>query len=175
MSWWENVVDVVPVAGAVYRAGAAVAAHASGDHEEAQKQWAEAGMNAAGDALGLVTGGAGKVAAVGARAAVKAGGKVLAKEGAKQATSQGVKAGFQAAGKQLTKKAIQRHVKKYLKKKIKEAIEDGIDEYFNWRQREEIITNLLEEDIGLSRSELESLSDYEFFELLQFLADDDDD
>ena len=175
MSWWENFVDAVPVVGTAYRTGAAIAAHATGDHEAAQQQWAEAGMNAAGDALGLVTGGAGKMAAVGARTAAKVGGQVLVKEGMRQAAKQGIKAGFRAAGKQLTKKAIKRHVKKYLKKKIREAIEEGIDDYFTWRQRQEIISTLLEEDIELSRSELESLSDDQLFKLLQFLADDDDD
>ena len=76
MSWWETALDSCPVVGTVYHAGNAVAAHVTGDHEEANHQWAEAGMNVAGDALGLVTGGAGKVATmaakVGAKAAVKA-------------------------------------------------------------------------------------------------------
>ena len=56
MSWFENIVDAVPVVGTAYRAGSAITAHISGDHEQAQKQWGEAGMNLAGDALGLVTG-----------------------------------------------------------------------------------------------------------------------
>ena len=54
-----------------HRSGCAVAAHITGDHEEAKRQCAEAGTNAAGDVLGLVTGGAGKVATT----AAKLGGK----------------------------------------------------------------------------------------------------
>ena len=48
-----------------YHSGCTMAAHV------AEHQCAEAGMNAAGDALGLVTGGAGKVATT----AAKLGGK----------------------------------------------------------------------------------------------------
>ena len=62
MSW---LLDFIPVVGTVYRAGNAVAAHIAGDHKEANRHWVEAGMDVAGDALGLVTGGA----KVGAKAA----------------------------------------------------------------------------------------------------------
>ena len=58
MSW---LLDSIPVVGTVYHAGNAVAAHIAGDHKEANHHWVEAGMDVAGDALGLVTGGTGKV------------------------------------------------------------------------------------------------------------------
>ena len=35
MSWWETIVDSVPVVGATYRTVNAVAAHVAGDHERA--------------------------------------------------------------------------------------------------------------------------------------------
>ena len=113
---------------------------------------------------------------------MKTGGKVdneiVVKKDLKQAARQGarVQVGFRAAGKELTKKPIKKHVKKYLKKEISEAIEDGIDEYLsNWQQRDEIIAILLEEEIGLSRSEFQSLCDSDLFKLLQYLTEDSDD
>ena len=97
MSWWEDTLDAVPVVGTAYRTGAAVAAHVTGDHEEAQRQWTEAGMNAAGDALGLVTGGAGKVATTAAKVGVKAVAKTAVKQGVKQAVKAGGRAAMKAA------------------------------------------------------------------------------
>ena len=107
-SWWETALDAIRVVGTGYRTVRAIAAHASGDHEEAQQQWAEAGMNLAGDALGLVTGGAGKVASTAAKAgaktafkvATKQGVQALSKETLKQAAKQGGKAATRAARKQ---------------------------------------------------------------------------
>ena len=136
MSWWETVVDCVPVVGTGYRSVRAVAAHLTGDHEAAQEQWAEAGMNLAGDAIGLVTGGAGKVAATAAKAAAKVVVKTAAKEGVKalskvalkDAAKQGTTAATRAERKQLTKKAMKKHAKKYVKKKVKKALKDGIKE-----------------------------------------------
>ena len=99
MSWWETALDAVPIVGATYRTGRAVAAHVTGDHEEANRQWAEAGMNAAGDALGLVTGGAGKVATTAARVGTKAAVKAVAKQGIKQGLKVGGRAAMKAARK----------------------------------------------------------------------------
>lgn len=59
--WWKINVDGIAGVGTVYRTTKAVSAHASGNHEEAKRQWTEAGINLAGDALGVVTGGAGKI------------------------------------------------------------------------------------------------------------------
>ena len=135
-SWWETALDAIPVVGTGYRTVRAIAAHASGDHEEAQQQWAEAGMNLAGDALGLVTGGAGKVASTAAKAgaktafkvATKQGVQALSKETLKQAAKQGGKAATRAARKQLTKKSMKKYAKKYVKKKVKKAVKKGLKE-----------------------------------------------
>ena len=127
MSWFENVLDAVPVVGTGYRSARAVAAHMTGDHETASQQWAEAGMNLAGDAAGLVTGGAGKVAATAAKAAVK----------------HGAKAAIRAAGRQLTMKAMKKHAKRYVKKQIRKALKDGMRE-----AREEIVDALFIRDSG---------------------------
>ena len=69
MSW---LLDCIPVVGTVYRAGNAVAAHIAGDHKEANRHWVEAGMDVAGIALGLVTGGAGKVETTATKVGAKA-------------------------------------------------------------------------------------------------------
>ena len=117
----------------------------TGDHERAQKEWANAGMNIAGDALGLVTGGAGKVATVAARTGVRVAVNIATKEGVKaaskqvlkQAVKQGGRAATRSARKQLTKKGMKKYAKKYVKKKVKKAIKkakegacsDDYDEY----------------------------------------------
>lgn len=58
---WKIDVDAIVGVGTVYRTSKAVSAHVSGDHDEAKRQWTEAGINLAGDALGMVTAGAGKM------------------------------------------------------------------------------------------------------------------
>ena len=134
MPWWETVVDAIPVVGTGYRAVRAVAAELAGDHETAKQQWAEAGMNLAGDALGLVTGGAGKVASTAAETAAKVaietatkeGAKAISKKALKEAAKQGTKAAIRSARKQLTKKAMKEYAKKYVKKKVKKALKDGV-------------------------------------------------
>ena len=144
-AWWETVLDTIPIVGTGYRTVNAIAAHISGDHEEAQKQWTEAGMNLAGDALGLVTGGAGKVAATAAKAGVKTVLKVATKQGVKamtkqtlkQAAKEGGKAATRAARKQLTKKAMKKYAKKYVKKKVKKAIKKGLKEAAQGDEEEE--------------------------------------
>ena len=136
MSWWESVLDAIPVVGTGYRTVQAIAAHIEGDHEKAKQQWADAGMNLAGDALSLVTGGAGKVASVAAKTGVKTaitvatkqGVKAMTKESLKQAAKQGGKAATRAARKQLTKKGMKKYAKKYVKKKAKKAIKKGLKE-----------------------------------------------
>ena len=69
MSW---LLDSIPVVGTVYCAGNAVAAHVADDHKEANCHWVEAGMDVAGIALGLVTGGAGKVETTATKVGAKA-------------------------------------------------------------------------------------------------------
>ena len=69
MSW---LLDCIPVVGTVYRACNAVAAHIAGDHKEVNRHWVEAGMDVAGIAPGLVTGGAGKVETTATRVGAKA-------------------------------------------------------------------------------------------------------
>ena len=130
MSWWETAVDCIPVVGATYRTVNAINAHVAGDHERAQEEWTNAGINIAGDALGLVTGGAGKVAIVAARTGVKVAVNVATKQGVKaaskqvlkQAVKQGGRAATRSARKQLTKKGMKKYAKKYVKKKVKKAI-----------------------------------------------------
>ena len=157
MSWWESVVDAVPVVGTGYRSARAVAAHMAGDHEGASQQWAEAGMNLAGDAAGLVTGGAGKVAATAAKAAVK----------------HGAKAAIRAAGRQLTIRAMKGHAKRYVKKKMRKALKDGMRQ-----ARDEMIDALSEVVSDYSRAQLARLSDQELISIaqtcIQELDDDDD-
>ena len=144
-AWWETAIDAIPVVGTGYRTVNAVSAHISGNHDEAQKQWAEAGMNLAGDALGLVTGGAGKVATTAARAGAKTALKVATKQGVKamtkqtlkQAAKQGSKAATRAARKQLTKKAMKKYAEKYVKKKAKRAIKKGIRDAMRGSKEEE--------------------------------------
>lgn len=167
MSWFESVVDAVPGVGTAYRATRAVAAHVTGDHDEASRQWAEAGTNAAGDALGLVTGGAGKVAMVGGKAAVKA----VAKQGVKAA----VRAGGKAAMKQLSASAMKSYAKQYFKKEIKREVKrilkQKMEEYlasaaeYIEQHREDIIRTLADA-IGVSRRELQQLSDQELINLV---------
>ena len=90
--------------GTVYCAGNAVAAHIAGDHEEANHQWAEAGMNVtvADDALGLVTGGAGKVETT----AIKVGAKAAISPAGKQGVKHAVKASGRAAMNSASKHAV---------------------------------------------------------------------
>lgn len=97
MNFLKQSMDYVPGVGTAYRTVNAVAAHARGDHNEASRQWREAGMNAAGDALGLATGGAGKVAMSATRFGTKAAVKTMAKQGLKQAVRAGGRAAMKAA------------------------------------------------------------------------------
>lgn len=181
MAWFENVIDAIPVVGTGYRATKAVVAHASGDHDAAQREWVEAGTNLAGDALGLVTGGAGKVAGVAAKTGAKAAVKIAAKEGVKQAARAGVKAAAKAAGKQMTKRAMKRYAKKYIKKKVKKAAKNAYKEWKNQGDsddddyndddfRASAINYLVES--GYSASYLTSLSNEQLADLLD---DGDDD
>ena len=156
MAWWEGVLDAIPVVGTAYRTVNAVAAHVVGDHERAKEQWAEAGMNLAGDAIGFATGGVGKVAGIAGKTALK----VAAKEGVKgvskkvirDAAKQGGKAALRMAKKQTTKKALKKQAKKYVKKKVKKAakkaIKEGIENYSN--------------EAAESSEDEEDVSDFEF-------------
>ena len=182
MSWLETAIDAVPVVGTVYRAGNAVASHIAGDHEEAQRQWTEAGINAAGDALGLVTGGAGKVATTAAKIGAKAAAKTAVKQGVKQAVKAGGRAAMKAASKQLTKSAMKAYAKKYFKKKVKkaakQALKDAMDEYFEAddidQYREEII-GILVNEAGVSQDDIEELDEQELLDLAYAAANYDDD
>ena len=80
---------------------------------------AEAGMNAAGDALGLVTG-AGKVATTAANVGAKAAINPAGKQGVKHAVKAGRRAAMKSASKQLTRSAMKSYAKKYFKKKLRE-------------------------------------------------------
>ena len=134
--WWVTVLDAIPVVGTGYRTVNAVAAHIGGGHKKAKEQWAEAGMNLSTDALGLVTGGAGKVTSTAVKAgaktalrtATKQGVKAMTKETLKEAAKQGSKAAVRAGRKQLTKKGMKKYAKKYVKKKTKKAIKTGLKE-----------------------------------------------
>ena len=174
MSWWETALDAVPIVGTAYRTGCAVTAHVTGDHEEAGRQWAEAGMNAAGDALGLVTGGAGKVASTAAKVGAKAAVKTVAKQGVKAAVRAGGRAAMKAARKQLTRAAMQAYAKKYFKKEIKKEvkriIKEKMEEYYNTaaeyieEHRDELIS-ILADATGTSQCDLENLDDQELLDI----------
>lgn len=108
MTWFDDILDVIPVVGAVNRA--------------AQGDWVDAGINLGGDLLGLVTGGAGKAAVAGSRAgakAISAGVRAGAKAGAKAATKKvlpSVATGFEkgmvkAGGKSITQESAQAAVR----------------------------------------------------------------
>ena len=77
-------------------------------------------MNAAGDALGLLTGGAGKVATSAIRVGGKAAFKIVVRQGVKAAVKAGGRAAMKAPRKQLTRAAMQAYAKKYFKKKNNE-------------------------------------------------------
>ena len=177
MSWWENVVDAVPLVGTTYRTGRAIAAHVSGDHEEAGRQWTDAGMNLAGDALGVVTGGAGKVATTAAKVGAKTAVKAVAKAGVKQAVRLGGRAAVKAARKQLTTRAMKAYAKRYFKKKVKKAakraVKEAIEAYEDGERREEIIDTLMEA-VGASWGELNALDDQELIELALTAVDYDE-
>ena len=66
------------------------------------RQWAEAGMNVAGDALELVTGGAGKVETT----ATKVGAKAAINPAGKQGVKHAVKASGRAAMNSASKHAV---------------------------------------------------------------------
>ena len=145
MPWWELAVDIVPVVGTVYRTGKAITAHIEGDHERAAEEWINAGMNVASDAIGLATGGVGKVAT----AAVSTGGKIVVKVAAQQGVKavskqvikhtvkQGSRAAARSARKQVTKKALKKHGKKYVKKKVKKATKKAKEKAFNGEDSED--------------------------------------
>lgn len=69
-SAWD-VVDFIPIIGTVARLGESVVLVAQGRSEDALESLKNAGMNVAGDALGLATGGVGKFAVSGGRVATK--------------------------------------------------------------------------------------------------------
>lgn len=69
-SAWD-IVDFIPVVGSVARLGESVVLAAQGRGDDAVESLKVAGMNVAGDALGLATGGVGKMAVSGGRVATK--------------------------------------------------------------------------------------------------------
>ena len=173
MSWFGTVLDAVPVVGTVYRAGNAVAAHVTGDHEEANRQWAEAGMNAAGDALGLVTGGAGKVATTAAKVGAKAAVKTAMKQGVKHAVKAGGRAAMKSASKQLTRSAMKSYAKRYFKRKIKRAVKEAIKEKMREFDANGYLDELIEivaDATGMSQYELEGMDQQEIYNLAYVAA-----
>ena len=146
MSWLKSVVDaipvdLIPVFGTEYRAVQAVSAHIQGDHEGAQQKWTEAGLNLAGDALGFVSGGVGKVAAV----VIKEGAKTIAKESLKQAAKQGSIEAIRAVRKQVTNEGMKKYAKNYVKKKAKKEIKKELKETAGRAFEEESEICILEE------------------------------
>lgn len=71
MGWGWFAVDCIPFVGGIARTVQSGIKLVQGDVEGAKEAIKNAGMNFAGDALGVVTGGAGKVAAVAGRTALK--------------------------------------------------------------------------------------------------------
>jgi len=120
-----TVTDFVPIIGTGVRATAATGSHAMGDHQYARSQWGEAAMNAAGDAVGMVTGGTGKVAMAGAKTAVKVGVKVTAKKAVNEVAKQGVKQATKQATKNVAKKVaaeVKKDFEKTFSKKLLQEI-----------------------------------------------------
>lgn len=110
MGWslWDTL-DLIPIVGEVARLGQGITLGVQGKWDEAGEAFANMGVNLAGDALGLVTGGAGKVGVTAGRIGVKAVAKegvvlaehaavdTLEKEGAHAATAVVRKAEVEAA------------------------------------------------------------------------------
>lgn len=179
MSWFENVIDAIPVVGVTYRTGTAITAHVRGDHEEAQKQWTDAGINLAGDVIGFATGGVGKVATTAAKIGAKTAVKAVVKQGVKEGVKIAGRAAVRAVSKQLTKSAMKAYAKKYIKKKVKKAAKDAIKqamtEYFDGEDKGELMERL-NEGIGASFGELSELDEQELMDLAYsavFYAEDD--
>lgn len=94
---WD-VVDFIPVVGTVARLGESAVLAVQGKGDEALDALSDAGMNVAGDALGLVTGGAGKLVVAGGRTVAK-----VAVKGARTATKV-AEGGVARAGVKATEK-----------------------------------------------------------------------
>ena len=92
-----NVTDFIPIIGGVVRTVQSGVLLVQGDTDAAGKAIQEAGMNFGGDALGLVTGGAGKVAFNAGRAVTKTASKLITKAVPKAATEAGKKAAAEVA------------------------------------------------------------------------------
>mmetsp|Transcript_72331 Transcript_72331/g.207520 ORF Transcript_72331/g.207520 Transcript_72331/m.207520 type:complete len:379 (-) Transcript_72331:183-1319(-) len=125
---WDFI-DMVPVVGGAARVVQSGVLLAQGDTEGSKDAIANAGLNFAGDALGLVTGGAGKVAVV----AAKTGAKVVAKVVVKAAAKAAVKVGFKAASnnvttmKQFAKKCFKETIRSESAKAMKELLSETKD------------------------------------------------
>lgn len=98
LSLWD-VIDFIPIVGTVARLGESAVLAVQGQGDEALDALSDAGMNMAGDALGLVTGGAGKLVVAGGRtvAKVAVGG---ARTAAKAAEGGVARAGVRATEKE---------------------------------------------------------------------------
>ena len=98
MSWLFNVIDFIPVVGTVSRLTQASVLAITGQGDEALDALKSAGLNLAGDAVGLLTAGVGKAAFAGTRAAVKIT-QAAATQAGKTALRAAEKAAMQAAEK----------------------------------------------------------------------------
>jgi len=156
--WGFNIMgalDFIPIVGGIARTVEAGGHALAGNTEYAKEAISNAGMNFVGDALGLVTGGAGKV------------GMIAAKTGAKALVKQGVKAGGKAflkvVRKNVTAEAAKKYIlkefgKKAIKKKSKEAVKDLIKDGVKEIVRENL-ENALAEATGIDVSELKEYAD----------------
>mmetsp|Transcript_16501 Transcript_16501/g.29383 ORF Transcript_16501/g.29383 Transcript_16501/m.29383 type:complete len:138 (-) Transcript_16501:62-475(-) len=124
----------------------------------------EASLKAAGEALGVVTGGSGKVAVMTARR----GAKVLVKHGAKRAARRVVQLIPGFIGKRLTNK----YTTRYFTKMIKKEVRSRTRKYLKQRRkftREEAEKYLMDE-AGATASELKSCTNSKISDLISVVA-----
>lgn len=171
MAWsLMDAADCIPIVGAVARTAETGYCLANGDTEGAKEAAINAGLNVAGDALGVVTGGTGKVAMCGVRAA----GKVAMKQGAKAA----LKAGAKAISKKMTKEWWKSYAKKYIKKKIKKEYRKQVKQA--WKRFEEDgelpdelgpMVECLSNATGMTPKEIYDMDQNDFLMCLASIAD----
>lgn len=169
-----EVMDCIPIVGTVARVAEAGVKVSQGDMDGARASLGEAALNAAGDAVGLATGGTGKVAMTAARVGAKVVVKQAVKQGVKQAVKAGARAAVRAVSKQLTRKAMQSYAKKYFKKKIKAAVKREAKAIL--KDGKQMVRDELEAVAKqvMDNEEAENLDDQELYEVVQTIAECED-
>ena len=193
MMWgvWD-VLDFVPIVGTVARTGQAAVYLVQGDTKGAKTAALNAGMNLVGDVATIATGGASKIASVGAKAGIKAAAKAGAKaaakavvkagakQGSKAAMKIALKAGVKAAGKgfikgarkKLTKTLMKKVLKKYVKGQIKAAPKQAIKGIWSKAKEDgslpdelDFLTEKISQATGMTVDEVEQMDTNDFLHL----------